>query len=338
VVNLSPLPFPHLSKKIGLAKKNLIRIQLVPYAESHSEFIRSVETGDVLVTEALILAAVFMALLGLVLGTVLALASKKLAVEEDPRIDEVEELLPHANCGACGFPGCRPFAEALVAGQEAPSKCTVSTADGLASIADLLGVDAGSAEKRVARLACAGGKNVARFKADYSGQPSCRAAVAAGGGGKACAWGCLGLADCEVSCTFDAIHMNEQGLPVVDESKCVACNDCVVACPLDLFSLQPVRHQLWVACKSLAEGDQALDECEVACTACGRCAADAPNGLISIENNLARIDYSKNTLATRFPTERCPTGAIVWLEKGQALKGASAKKIIRKEALPISET
>jgi Na+-translocating ferredoxin:NAD+ oxidoreductase RNF subunit RnfB len=277
----------------------------------------------------------FMAILGTGLGLVLAGASRKLSVEEDPRIDEVEELLPHANCGACGYPGCRLFAEALVEGKEPPSKCTVSSAEGLKIIASVLGVEAGSAEKRVARLACAGGRNVARFRADYAGQPSCRAAVTAGGGGKACSWGCLGLADCEASCTFDAIHMNVQGLPVVDEQKCVACNDCVSACPLDLFSLQPVSHQLWVACKSLAEGDQALEECDVACTACGRCAADAPGNLISIENHLARIDYSKNHLATRFPIERCPTGAIVWLEEGKACKGAAARKIIRKEPLPI---
>jgi len=283
----------------------------------------------------LLIAAAFMAVLGLILGAILAVASKRLAVQEDPRIDEVEEMLPHANCGACGYPGCRPFAEALVSGKEPPSKCTVSSTEGVEAIADFLGIDAGAAEKRVARLACAGGKNVARFKASYQGQPSCRAAVAAGGGGKACAWGCLGLADCEASCTFDAIHMNEQGLPVVDEDKCVACNDCVLACPLDLFSLQPVSHQLFVACKSLAEGDQALAECEVACTACGRCAADAPEGLISIKNNLAVIDYSRNSQATRFPIERCPTGAIGWFENKQFHKGAAAKKIIRKEPLPV---
>lgn len=290
-------------------------------------------------TTALMIAAAFMAALGVILGIILAVASKKLAVEEDPRIDTVEEMLPHANCGACGYPGCRPFAEALVSGKEPPSKCTVSSAEGVADIAMFLGVDAGSSEKRVARLACAGGKNVARFKASYQGQPSCRAAVATGGGGKACSWGCLGLADCEVSCTFDAIHMNEQGLPVVDEDKCVACNDCVLACPLDLFALHPVSHKLFVACKSLAEGDQALAECEVACTGCARCAADAPGGLISMRNNLAVIDYDKNQLATRFPIERCPTGAIVWLDNKKIHKGAAAKKIIRKEPLPIlSET
>jgi Fe-S-cluster-containing hydrogenase component 2 len=129
--------------------------------------------------------------------------------------------------------------------------------------------------------------------------------------------------------------MNRYGLPVVDEDKCVACNDCVVACPLDLFSLHPVSHKLWVACKSLAEGDEALADCEVACTGCARCAMDAPEGLIQIKNNLAVVDYAKNNLATPLPIQRCPTGAIVWLEKGTVTKGASAKKIIRKDPLPI---
>ena len=286
-------------------------------------------------TALLLTTAVFMIVLGVVLGLALAIASRKWHVEEDPRIDGVDALLPHANCGACGFPGCRAFAEAAVQGKVAPSGCTVNNKEGTAAIAAYLGVDAGAKEKRVARLACAGGKHVARMRAAYDGMSSCRAAVAAGGGGKACAWGCLGLGDCDRSCKFDAIHMNEFGLPVVDEDKCVACNDCVVACPLNLFSLQPVKHQLWVACKSLAAGDEALADCEVACTGCARCAADAPPGLISIVNNLAVIDYKKNHLASRLPIERCPTGAIVWLENKRTVRGAAAKKIIRKSHLPI---
>lgn len=286
-------------------------------------------------TGLLLTTAIFMSILGVLLGLALAFASRKWHVQEDPRIDAVDELLPHANCGACGFPGCRAFAEAAVQGKVAPSGCTVNSKAGTAAVAAVLGVDAGSQEKRVARLACAGGKHVARMRAAYDGMPSCRAAVAAGGGGKACAWGCLGLGDCDRSCKFDAIHMNEFGLPVVDEDKCVACNDCVLACPLNLFSLQPVSRQLWVNCKSLAEGDEALADCEVACTGCGRCAADAPPGLISIVKNLAVIDYSKNHLTSRLPIERCPTGAIVWLENQQAVRGAAAKKILRKSALPI---
>ena len=288
-----------------------------------------------LIMSPVLIAALFMAGLGVVLGGILALASRKLAVQEDPRIDAVEEMLPHANCGACGFPGCRPFAEAVVSGEAPPSKCSVNTQEGTQAIAEFLGVDAGSAEKRVARLACQGGNHVARFKAAYDGEPSCRAAVSAGGGGKACSWGCLGFGDCMKSCTFDAIRMDEHDLPVVDVDKCVACNDCVVACPLNLFSLQPLEHKLWVACKSLAEGDEALSECEVACTACGRCAADAAPGVVSIQNNLAVVDYSRNEHASRIAIERCPTGAIVWLEGQSVIQGAAAKKIVRKEPLPI---
>ena len=273
--------------------------------------------------------------LGLILASVLAIANRKLNVDEDPRIDEVEEMLPNTNCGACGSPGCRAFAEACVAGSSNPSQCTVGPREMAAFIADYLGVELGDEEKKVARLACAGGNHVAKMRAEYSGLKTCRAAVAAGGGGKACSWGCLGLADCEVSCDFDAIQMDRHGLPVVDEEKCVACNDCVVACPLDLFSLQPVSHQLWVACKSLAEGDEALADCEVACTGCSRCVSDAPDGLISIKNNLAVIDYSRNKLASTLPIQRCPTGAIVWLENHTATRGAAAKKIVRKEPLPI---
>lgn len=280
-------------------------------------------------------AVLFMVALGVALATVIAAAVRKLHVHEDPRIDEVEEMLPHANCGACGYPGCRPFAEAIVKGEALPSKCTVNSADGNAEIAAFMGVEMGQQEKVVARLACQGGTHVAKMRARYAGIPSCRAAVATGGGGKACAWGCLGLGDCEVSCTFDAIYMNEFGLPVVIEDKCVACNDCVIACPLDLFELHPVSHKLWVACKSLAEGDQALAECEVACNACGRCVMDAPRGFMKMENNLPVIDYEKNHLASRKIIERCPTGAIVWLEDQEVIKGKAAKKIIRKTPLPL---
>lgn len=280
-------------------------------------------------------AALFMLALGVALAVVIALALRKLHVQEDPRIDEVEEMLPHANCGACGYPGCRPFAEAIVKGEAPPSKCTVNSAEGNEAIAEFMGVTLEEQEKVVARLACQGGNHVAKMRAQYAGLPSCRAAVTTGGGGKACAWGCLGLGDCEVSCTFDAIHMNEFGLPVVDEDKCVACNDCVIACPLDLFEMHPVSHKLWVACKSLAEGDQALAECEVACNACGRCVMDAPAGLIRMENNLPVIDYSKNHMATPNIIERCPTGAIVWLENKQVIKGSKAKRIVRKTPLPV---
>jgi Na+-translocating ferredoxin:NAD+ oxidoreductase RNF subunit RnfB len=275
--------------------------------------------------------------LTLLLAALLVLADRKLRIEEDPRIDVVEEMLPHANCGACGFPGCRMFAEALVSGGAKPGGCTVSSDDGRQAIAAFLGVEVGAEERRIARLACAGGANVARNRARYHGLDSCRAATLVAGGGKGCYWGCLGLADCARVCDFDAIRMNAQGLPVVDEAKCTACGDCVEACPKDLFSLHPASRRLWVACRSLEAGDELLEDCEVACTACGRCAMDAP-GLITMRDNLPVVDYARDH-RTRVPIQRCPTGAIVWLDPvAGPIKGPAAKKIIRKGALREATT
>jgi len=277
-----------------------------------------------------------MMVLGLLLASVLALANKRLFVYEDPRIDEVEDLLPSANCGSCGTAGCRAFAEKLVQGEVQPGLCTVNPKDVNQLIADFLGVELGTQEKRIARLACAGGSNVAPLRARYGGLDTCRAAALISGGGKGCVWGCLGLADCAQVCDFDAIVMDSNGLPVVDGEKCTACGDCVEICPRDLFSLQPESHRLWVACKNLEKDEEAETDCVVLCTACGRCAADAPEGLIAIQDNLAVIDYSKNSLASRLPIERCPTGAIVWMdEKSAPHKGKAATKIVRKGALPV---
>lgn len=283
-----------------------------------------------------LIAGAVMGGIGTVLAAVLALADRKLYVYEDPRIDQVESLLPHANCGACGCAGCHAFAEKCVQGEIAPAKCTVNTPEGVQAIAMLLQIDAGEEEKRVARLACAGGANVARHRARYAGLDTCRASALIFSGGKGCAWGCLGLGDCERVCKFDAIFMDVQGLPVVVEDKCTACGDCVTVCPKSLFSIHVVSHRLWVACKNLLNGEQAEAECEVACTGCGRCATDASPGLVRIVSNLAVVDYSKNQLATSQPIQRCPTGAIVWLdEKKGPVRGLEAKKITRKSPLPL---
>ena len=283
-----------------------------------------------------VIAVAFMLLLGLLLAAVLAIANKQLFVYEDPRIDDVEDMLPHANCGACGTAGCRAFAERLVQGELQPGKCTVNSKEMNQVIASFLGVELGDHEKRVARLACAGGNHISHVHARYSGLDTCRAAALISGGGKGCTWGCLGFGDCATVCDFDAIRMDRHGLPVVDSGNCTACGDCVDVCPRDLFSLHPVSHRLWVACNNPEKGDAAEADCLVLCTGCGRCAADAPEGLIAIEHDLAIIDYSKNKLASRLAIERCPTGAIVWLEDGSGMqKGKEAIRIVRKEALPV---
>jgi Na+-translocating ferredoxin:NAD+ oxidoreductase RNF subunit RnfB len=270
-----------------------------------------------------------MAVLGVLLASLLALASRWLFVYEDPRIDQVEDLLPKANCGACGTAGCRTFAEKLVAGEVDPGQCTVNSSEMNQVIANFLGVSLGNVEKRVARLACAGGRHVAHIRASYGGVQSCRAAAIVGGGGKGCAWGCLGMGDCAEVCDFDAITMNRYGLPEVSVDQCTACGDCVTVCPKDLFEIHPVSHRLWVACRNREFGDEAEAACE-------RCAMDSPEGLIEIKDNLATVDYTKNTLASRVAIERCPTGAIVWLEPdGSMTRGRDARRILRKEALPV---
>jgi len=271
-------------------------------------------TGNPILDSALVLGGV-----GLFFGFLIAMANKKFQVWEDPRIDEVEELLPSTNCGACGMPGCRAFAEAVVAGEEQPSGCTVMGPDDREDIAHYLGVDAGEANKRVARLLCAGGTNEAVQNSDYSGFSTCKAAASVAGGGKGCSWGCLGLDDCEVSCLLDAIYMNDDNLPVVIPELCTACNDCVEACPKDLFVLMPVEQKLIVQCKNLLNGDAAEDLCSVACNTCNKCVADSEPGVIDMIDNLAVINYEMNTLTDPKAISRCPTGAIVWVE-GQQFK------------------
>jgi Na+-translocating ferredoxin:NAD+ oxidoreductase RNF subunit RnfB len=258
---------------------------------------------------------------GLVFAILIALANRRLRVYEDPRIDQVTALLPGANCGACGLPGCHAFAERLVAGEKKPSGCNVANDEQRAAIASFLGVDAGQATKVVARLLCAGGSYVSQRQAEYRGLPTCAAAAAVAGGGKGCAWGCLGLADCVRSCTFDAMRMSADGLPLIDLEKCTACGDCVKACPKEILTLMPTDRRLLVQCRNLIAGDGVLEDCQVACTACGKCVMDAAPGLISIASGVATIDYDLNALATEDAVRRCRTGAIVWLS-GAQFRGA----------------
>jgi Na+-translocating ferredoxin:NAD+ oxidoreductase RNF subunit RnfB len=264
-----------------------------------------------------ILSVLILGGVGLTFAVLIAVANRHLRVWEDPRIDAVAAMLPNANCGACGLPGCRAFAEQAVAGAIQPSRCTVASADDREAIAQYLGVDAGEALKRVARLRCAGGTDVAVQRAEYRGLRSCAAAGAVAAGGKGCTWGCLGFGDCAVSCDFDAIAMSATGLPVVDPARCTACGDCVDACPKDLFVLLPEANHLLVQCRNLLAGDEVLEQCRVACTACGRCVQDAAPGLISVVSGVAVVDYARIAQEDERAVSRCPTDAIVWLDGAQ---------------------
>jgi RnfABCDGE-type electron transport complex B subunit len=269
--------------------------------------------------QTIILSGGIMLGIGAFFGVVLALADRYLRVQEDPRIDVLEELLPGTNCGACGQPGCRGFALALVAEESVPGQCTVSAPEGIEAVATFLGVEAGFQEKVVARLHCAGGTSVVKQLADYHGMSSCRAAFVVNGGGKACPWGCLGLGDCDRACDFDAIHMNDEALPVVSVDKCTACNDCVEVCPLNLFALYPVSEKVIVQCSSPLTGDPARAICRVACDGCGLCAVDAEPEAIEMLGGLPVIRNPQGALESC--TRRCPTGAIQWVDEDQFAVG-----------------
>jgi len=284
---------------------------------------------DALSPTAIAGSAVILGGVGLFFAALIAVTNRKFRVWEDPRIDVVAGLLPGANCGACGQPGCRAFAEQVVQGVIVPALCTVASPDVRSDIAGYLGVDVGQAVQRVARLLCAGGRDAAPDRVDYRGLGTCKAAAAVAGGSKGCVWGCLGLADCEVACTFDAIDMNEVGLPVVVPAKCTACGDCVEACPKDLFIIMPMEHRLLVQCKSLLEGEAADRLCRVACNGCGKCVLDAAPGVIAMKNGLAVVDYAQNDLAGPEATRRCPTGAIVWVEGAQFARRAPIAAAVR---------
>jgi len=275
------------------------------------------------------IAVAIMTGLALFFAAALALAYRFLRVDEDPRLEVLEELLPGNNCGACGEPGCAAFAGQLVAGTAQPGKCTVASPEVQVEMAAFLGVDVGGDEKRIARLKCAGGLLNARRLGDYQGVGSCRAAAVVDGGALACSWGCLGLGDCEVACTFDAIHMNDEALPVVAPEPCTACGDCVDVCPQDLFVLLPESHHLFVQCNSPLAGEDAVSRCSVACDACGRCALDAPAGTVEMLGGLPVVHYDLEVRPTPQAAWRCPTGAIQWL-KGRQFEESDQEEVARR--------
>ncbi|MCF7806913.1 MAG: RnfABCDGE type electron transport complex subunit B [Candidatus Marinimicrobia bacterium] len=253
--------------------------------------------------------------LGALFATGLVLANKKLYVEEDPRIGQVASLLPGANCGGCGLPGCANFAENLVGGNIEISGCPVCNDEARAEIATIMGLEAQKGEKIVARVLCQGGNYESAKKGEYLGIESCTAAHISGGGDKLCLYGCLGYGECVDSCPFDALHMSENGLPVVDEDTCTGCGNCEDACPRGVIGMHPVSHTLFVACKNEDSPKDSRQVCIKACVGCGLCVRGVEEGLMTMENNLARIDYHLyGTDCRELPTEKCSTNAIILLE------------------------
>jgi len=232
--------------------------------------------------------------LGLVFGVGLAIASKKFAVAQDPRLEKIHGLLPGSNCGVCGGAGCFGFAEAVLSGKLSIDACRVSGEKIKEQIAELLGKKLEKKVKLVAILHCNGGEKVKdRFL--YEGIEDCVAANLVLGGQKECVWGCLGFGSCVEVCPFGAIKMSEEGLPVVDEDKCKACNKCVQICPKKLFVLSPFEKNVYVACSSHDLGKDTKAVCPVGCIACRKCEQACPVDAIHVIDNLAVIDYNKCT-------------------------------------------
>ena len=253
--------------------------------------------------------------LGAVLAAVLYFVAQKFKVEEDPRIDEVESKLPGANCGGCGFAGCRGMAEALVKNDDISALyCPVGGGDVMKAIADYLGKAAPEREPQVAVVRCAGSCANRPRTNQFDGAPSCAVVASLYGGETGCTFGCLGKGDCTSVCEFGAITMNaETGLPEVDDEKCTACGACVKACPKGVIELRkkfPKSRKVYVSCVNKDKGGVARKSCSAACIGCGKCAKVCPFGAITVENNLAFIDSTKCRLCRKCVVE-CPTGAIV---------------------------
>lgn len=261
---------------------------------------------------AILVSILSMGGLSLLLGGGLAFASKKFAVDTDPRVDAVLEALPGANCGACGFPGCSGLAGAIVAGSAPVNACLVGGENVAKKIAEIMGVsDTGEVkEKKIARVLCQGGKAEARLKADYHGVKSCRAASMVNGGPKGCPYACIGFGDCAEVCPFDAITMSEDGLlPVIDEEKCTGCGLCVKECPKFVIALTPEKNEVHVRCRATLKGKDTRAVCDVGCIACKKCEKECPFDAIHVVNNVAVIDYEKCRNCMKC-VEACPTKTI----------------------------
>ncbi len=267
--------------------------------------------------DIIIYALLTLALLGGALSVILYFVAQKFKVFEDPRIDRVDDALPKANCGGCGYPGCRKFAEVSVEAADKKQSleglnCPVGGNDVMKEVAAILGLEVEEQAPLIAVVRCNGSKANSPSKVKYDGPATCAFAHNLYGGEGGCPNGCLGLGDCVAACDFDAIHMNpETGLPVVND-KCVACGACVTACPRGIIELRkkgPKDRRIFVSCINTEKGGPAKKNCEVACIGCSKCFKVCNFDAIRMENNLAYIDFDKCTLCRKCVPE-CPTNAI----------------------------
>ena len=257
---------------------------------------------------------VVITLLGVTLAAVLYLVARKFRVEEDPRIDEIEKIMPGANCGGCGFAGCRAFADACVkAGNLDSNFCPVGGNETMKKVAAVLGCAAVEQAPKVAVVRCNGSCENRPKTNEYDGLRSCRVKSVLYAGDTGCAHGCQGCGDCVASCGTGAISLNPAtGLPRVDESKCIACGNCVKACPKGVIELRakgPRGMRMFVSCINKEKGPAVRKACAAGCIGCGICQKTCTKGAVVVENNVAYINYELCKLC-RECEAMCPTGAI----------------------------
>lgn len=262
----------------------------------------------------ILISALILGAIGLLSAVILYFVSKAFKVEEDSRIDEILEHLPGANCGGCGFAGCRAIAEDIVKSNTLEGHvCPGAGSEAMAKIAAIMGIEAIQTEPKVAVVRCNGTCENAPAQVFYDSALSCAYAHSIFAGESACAYGCLGCGDCTRACSFDAIHIDETTkLPVVDENKCVGCSACTKVCPRNIIEIRnkgKMNRRVYVACMNKEKGAIAKKNCKAACIGCGKCAKVCPFEAITIDNSLAYIDFTKCKMCRKCVAE-CPVGAI----------------------------
>lgn len=257
----------------------------------------------------ILIPAIILASLGLVFGIMLGIFAKIFMVKKDERTEKIEELLPGANCGGCGYAGCGGYAKAIVENGASVSLCSAGGTDTARKIGEIMGVTVEESEPMVARVFCKGATDKANIKLKYKGTEDCFYTKRMAGGPKECQYGCIGLGSCVSICKFDAIHIID-GVAVVDEDKCTACGACVKKCVQGIIRIVPKSKSHAVLCSNHDKGAVAKNLCKVSCLGCKICEKNCPSEAVKVENNLAVIDYEKCTNCG-ICSEKCPKKIIV---------------------------
>ena len=259
---------------------------------------------------SILISAAVIAAVGLIVGLGLGIFGNKFKVEKSARETLIRKELPGNNCGGCGYPGCDSLAKAINEGLAGPNACPVGGMKVGSKIAEILGIESVNAVRKVAYVRCNGTCDAISVKSVYYGIKDCsNAVVVPGGAEKACRYGCWGYGSCVKACQFDAIHIIN-GVAVVDPEKCTSCGKCTRVCPNGLIELVPYDAQYHVTCMSREKGRDVMQKCKNGCIGCGICTKQCESAAVSLENNLARIDYEK-CISCGKCAEKCPKHIIL---------------------------